>query len=372
MKPNFLSPIVALTTTALLSLFSVSAWAQDPHAGHNHQAPTQNYVEAPPAHIDHVYTESPNDHVMGANTAPITVIAYASVMCPHCAQWFTSEWPVFKERHIDTRQVRFVFREFPTAPVNYARTGFVIANCAPKERYFEHIVYQMQNQNYIFSAIQAGQARPMYQSLAYQAGLETPQQMQACFADPDAYQRMDKAILRAQNAGIQSVPSFIIDGQIFKGDSSANGLSQAIDARFAHGVTRMPARRPAAPAYAPEKSMMTPIPQAQTQRPVPAPHSIPAPQPVPAPQPGPQPVPAPQTAPVPQPVPEPQSTTEVPSAPEPAQPAMSAEAAPEPEAMPQAKPAPVPALKPAPDPDVKVEKDMELKLEGEAPALRTK
>lgn len=285
---------------AVLGFSSMSATAQDPHAGHNHQPPPQNYVEAPLPHIDHVLTESPEDHVMGAATAPVTIIAYASVMCPHCAQWFTTEWPVFKENHIDTGQVRFVFREFPTSPVNYARTGFVIANCAPTERYFDHIVYQMQNQNYIFSAIQAGQARPMYQSLAYQAGLQTPEQMQACFAEPDAYQRMDKAMLRARKAGVQSVPGFIIDGQVFKGNSTALNLGQVINARLSQGTTsmptvsmpsqrRVPARpwpvqrttpidgpvsapsvppvQPPAPVAEPQKSMMKPLPQAQASAP---------------------------------------------------------------------------------------------------------
>lgn len=363
MKPNFLSPFAFLATTALLSVFSISAFAQDPHAGHNHQAPAQNYVEAPPAAIDHVYTESPNDHVMGANTAPITVIAYASVMCPHCAQWFTTEWPVFKERHIDTGQVRFVFREFPTSPVNYARTGFVIANCAPTERYFEQIVYQMQNQSYIFSAIQAGQARPMYQSLAYQAGLETPQQMQACFADPDSYQRMDKAILRAQNAGIQSVPGFIIDGQVFKGDSSAAGLAQAINARFSQGVTRLPTRRPAAPVYAPQKSMMTPIPQRQApqQMPAPAPQASAIPQTTPAPRMSAEPrvVPEPQVVAKPQIAATPMDVSAPDPAPEPSEPA---------EPVVASKPPPVPALKPAPKFIPKIPSETE--LVGKPPALK--
>lgn len=257
----------------ILSFAASSAQAQQGHeghnhAGHNHQTtPHPNYVEVPGPEIDHVLTESPEDHVLGADTAPVTVIAYASVMCPHCAQWFTHEWPVFKANHIDTGQVRFVFREFPTSPVNYARTGFVIANCAPENEYMDHIVYQMQNQNYIFGAIQAGQARPMYQSMAMQAGLKTQQEMQACFEQPDSYQRMDVSMMRARAAGIQSVPRFIIDGQIFGGNASAQGLGQTITARLMAGTTSLPPQ-PVAPKPEPQISV-EPEPQISMMRPIP-------------------------------------------------------------------------------------------------------
>ena len=41
-------------------------------------------------------TEAPDDHVLGADIAPITMIMYASVTCGHCGRWFQDEWDAIK------------------------------------------------------------------------------------------------------------------------------------------------------------------------------------------------------------------------------------------------------------------------------------
>lgn len=237
------------------------------HAGHDHSHGAQHPQSLPD--IDFILTEAPEDHVIGADNAPVTIISYASVMCPHCASWFTNEWPKLKAERIDTGQVRFVFREFPTSPVDYARAGFVIANCAPADQYFDNIVYQMQSQRFIVSAIQAGQARSLYDQLGQTAGLMTPEDMQACFDDPNAYERMTRAQLRAMHAGIRSVPGFIIQGEVFTGNPSYDGLVQAIAPYIEAGITPLPdGALPDAGGISPERkvpvpNMSTPAPDAE-------------------------------------------------------------------------------------------------------------
>jgi len=50
---------------------------------------------------------------IGDAKAPITVIEYASMTCPHCAHFSETTFPELKKRYIDTGKVRFMFREFP-------------------------------------------------------------------------------------------------------------------------------------------------------------------------------------------------------------------------------------------------------------------
>ena len=45
--------------------------------------------------------------------APVTIIEYASMTCPHCARFHETTFPELKKRYIDTGKVRFIFREFP-------------------------------------------------------------------------------------------------------------------------------------------------------------------------------------------------------------------------------------------------------------------
>src|SRR4051812_5990791 len=75
-----------------------------------------------------------DDMVMGKANAPITVIEYASVGCPHCADWNKEVFPAFKAKYIDTGQVRYIAREILAGDPNLAAAGFLIARCAGKDR----------------------------------------------------------------------------------------------------------------------------------------------------------------------------------------------------------------------------------------------
>ena len=74
------------------------------------------------------------DMVLGAENAPVTIIEYASMTCPHCAALPRSRPFRSSRSYIDTGKVRFIFREFPLDPL--AAGGFMLARCAGKDKYF--------------------------------------------------------------------------------------------------------------------------------------------------------------------------------------------------------------------------------------------
>lgn len=53
------------------------------------------------------------DMALGSPTAPITIVEYASLTCPHCADFAENVFPMLQAKYIDTGKVRFVLREFP-------------------------------------------------------------------------------------------------------------------------------------------------------------------------------------------------------------------------------------------------------------------
>jgi len=195
------------------------------HEGHNHDhaAPDPSSVN-----IDHVFTRAPDDHVVGNAMAPNTVIIYASVTCPHCASWFETEWPKFKAEQIDTGKTLMIFREIPTPPQQIAAYGFIIANCAPEEKYMDHIVYQMNQQSDIFAKLEAGDSKGVYDDLTARADLTTPEQIDACFQDGSHVERINRASQRMTGAGANTVPTFVINGALFQGDTTADGLNTAL------------------------------------------------------------------------------------------------------------------------------------------------
>src|ERR1700687_5944958 len=85
------------------------------------------------------------DESLGSANAPVTIIEYASMTCPHCAHFHETTFPELKKKYIDTGKVRFIFREFPLDSV--AATAFMVARCADKDKYFPMIEVLFQQQN---------------------------------------------------------------------------------------------------------------------------------------------------------------------------------------------------------------------------------
>src|SRR5262249_9747747 len=71
---------------------------------------------------------------LGDENAPVTIVEYASMTCPHCAAFHETVYPELKKRFIDTGKVRFIFREFPLDQL--AAAGFMLARCASADKYF--------------------------------------------------------------------------------------------------------------------------------------------------------------------------------------------------------------------------------------------
>ncbi|CAN5199721.1 DsbA family protein [soil metagenome] len=169
------------------------------------------------------------DMGMGApDGAKVTVVEYASVTCSHCAAWQVETYPAFKAKYIDTNKIRYVFREFPTAPVPVAVAGFLMARCAGPDKYFDVIHEIMASQNEIFGGTPP---RTVLLRIGQAAGL-TEAQFTSCIQDADALKAMDARIKSGVDAGISGTPTFLVNGEKVV-DNSLSGLSEKIDAALA-------------------------------------------------------------------------------------------------------------------------------------------
>lgn len=70
---------------------------------------------------------------LGPPDAKVTILEYASTSCPHCARFHKETLSVFKRDYTDAGKIRFIFRELPHNQAGL--TAFMIARCAPKEKY---------------------------------------------------------------------------------------------------------------------------------------------------------------------------------------------------------------------------------------------
>jgi len=150
----------------------------------------------------------PDEHVLGKADAPLTIIEYASMTCPHCAHFDTETMPRIKSEFIDKGLVRFVFRPFPLDAL--AARASLMAQCAPADGYFPMIDILFRSQAEWARATDPAAA---LKQIGRTAGLSDAD-IDRCTADQAALDRIIAGIKEAQaKFGIDSTPSFVINGK---------------------------------------------------------------------------------------------------------------------------------------------------------------
>ena len=164
--------------------------------------------------------------IMGDDKAPVTVIEYASMTCPHCAHFQETTFPELKKRYIDTGKVRYIFREFPLD--NLAAAAFMLARCAgkdDKDKYFALIdtLFKQQPQWAVEKPL-----APLL-AIAKQAGF-TEESFKACLANQQVLDGIESVRKRAVDTfKVQSTPTFFINGTSYPGALSIEDMAKVID-----------------------------------------------------------------------------------------------------------------------------------------------
>lgn len=147
------------------------------------------------------------DMVLGEADAPVTIIEYASLTCPHCAAFHKQIYPKIKSEYIDTGKAKLIFREFPFDSI--ATAGFMLARCAEPKRYFGFIDVMFEQQSEWLSL---GSPMEGIQEIARQGGFSN-EQFQECLTDKDVLEGIRWIQERGANEfGVESTPTFFING----------------------------------------------------------------------------------------------------------------------------------------------------------------
>lgn len=78
--------------------------------------------------------EAMSEMSMGKANAPVTMIEYSSLACPHCAAFHRDTLPKIKTEYIDTGKVRLIYRDFPLGTPALAAS--MVARCAGRDKFF--------------------------------------------------------------------------------------------------------------------------------------------------------------------------------------------------------------------------------------------
>jgi protein-disulfide isomerase len=150
----------------------------------------------------------PDDVVLGKNDAPITVFEYASLTCPHCADFSTKTFPQVKKDWIDTGKVRWVYRDFPFDAV--ALKAHVIAHCGGPDKFYGFLdVFYAQQRNWAKPNVDESVAAL---SQLTKFGGVPEAQVKACLADTKLSTLVVSNRKSGDDNGVDSTPTFFING----------------------------------------------------------------------------------------------------------------------------------------------------------------
>lgn len=169
---------------------------------------------------------------IGEENAPVTIVEYMSMTCPHCATFHNNTFDEIKKNYIDTGKVRFIIREFPFDP--RAAAAFMLARCNPTKpeeastpaQYFPMVSMLMKQQE-AWAGAQDGRAALLQMSKLAGFSQET---FQACLTNQKLLDDVNATMKRgADEFGVNSTPTFLINGKRYAGAMSVESMSALID-----------------------------------------------------------------------------------------------------------------------------------------------
>jgi len=171
----------------------------------------------------------PDDMDMGNAQAKVTVVEYASVGCPVCGKWYREVWPAFKAKYVDTNKVHYVFKEMLVGggpEIQVAASGFLMARCAGKDKYFTVTDAIFKNQEQAFNA-----PRETLEDIAKSVGM-TEDSFNKCITDEAAIKALNDRVERHnRDDHVNSTPTFVINGKALEpGYHTLDELDAAIKA----------------------------------------------------------------------------------------------------------------------------------------------
>jgi protein-disulfide isomerase len=170
------------------------------------------------------------DMIMGDAKAPVTIVEYASMTCPHCAHFQETTFPELKKRYIDTGKVRYIFREFPLD--NLAAAAFMLARCAGELDSAKY--YAMIDTMFAQQRIWAVEKPiPPLMTIAKQAGF-TEKSFDECLANQKLLDGIEAVRQRAiKTFQVDSTPTFFINGERKVGALTIDEMAKVIDPMLA-------------------------------------------------------------------------------------------------------------------------------------------
>jgi len=148
----------------------------------------------------------------GNPNAPVTIIEYVSLTCPHCRNYHAKVFPQVKRQYVDTGKVRYIIREFPIGRT--AGTAAIVTRCAPKGKHLSLTEAYLSRQREWVS--QEVREDAIY-AVAKSSGMSRAE-FDKCLTNQGIIDGLAEVKQRGRKYGVIGTPSLFINGQKLQGE----------------------------------------------------------------------------------------------------------------------------------------------------------
>lgn len=185
----------------------------------------------------HIYSDDKQNqqvfkskNVIGNNSAKNILEEYASLSCIHCANFHKEQLPSIKKELINTGKLKYIYRDFPLDLP--AMIASMVTHCYQGEQYFAVLDTLFRKQK---TWVSASDNKENFEStlatVLKQHGINK-EKIKECTAENDKNKIKWNSILASrldgQNRGVNSTPSFFLNGKKLEGTVDLNFLKENI------------------------------------------------------------------------------------------------------------------------------------------------
>jgi len=158
-------------------------------------------------------------YLLGSDSARLEVTEYADYECPACQGWAAVQFPTVEERLIRTGKVRWRYRDFPLAQHRHSRVAAHSAACAAEQGKY----WEMNARIYSWEGDwpEKSDAAGVFAGIAKALGLDVAG-YDTCMASARYAGRIQAGVLEGQAIGVQSTPTFYINGRLYPGGNAVH------------------------------------------------------------------------------------------------------------------------------------------------------
>lgn len=209
--------IVAVGVIALFALLFMTLRAQD-----SPQASAEDIPEGQP--LDEFCEENPENCIeKGSNDAPVTIVEVSDYGCGHCKDFNLETAGLLDDLYVKPGQVKWIVVPYAlgpqTAPASEA------ALCADEQEGFfayHHRLFEQQGEPQFMS-------KDGYNQIAEAIGLDV-NDFETCLDDGTYGNIVQQNIRAASAVGVNSTPTFFINGELYRGNQPLTTFQQQINA----------------------------------------------------------------------------------------------------------------------------------------------